>query len=153
MTQAPLLNWSPNQRKMTNYFGYLKYILDHKWRVGVECFKAGLYIHAFTHDLSKFLPSEFIPYARYFFGGKASKAEFKQAVKLHYSRNKHHLEYWRNEDGTPNQIPKRYILQMVCDWRAMSNKFKNNTPRQFYEQNKNNMVIHDQSRKDLEEII
>lgn len=138
---------------MIKYFKYFWYIVDHKWRVAKECWKVGLYGHAFTHDLSKFLPSEFIPYTKYFFDGKKNKEEFKKAVKLHKRRNKHHLEYWHREDGSAKKIPRKYILQMICDWRAMSNKFKNNTPRQFYEENKNNMVIHEQSRKDLEEII
>ena len=40
--------------------------MNHKKNVGIEAWKDGLYIHAFTHDLSKFLPSEFIPYSKFF---------------------------------------------------------------------------------------
>ena len=48
------------------YWKYFCYICNHKWNVGIECLKSGLYTHALTHDLSKFLPSEFIPYAKFF---------------------------------------------------------------------------------------
>jgi len=53
---------------MSKYILYLKYIIRHKWYVGIECFKMGVYWRGITHDLSKFLPSEFIPYAKYFYG-------------------------------------------------------------------------------------
>lgn len=38
--------------------------------------KRGLYLHAFTHDLSKFLPSEFIPYAKWFYGENGIKLKY-----------------------------------------------------------------------------
>lgn len=47
---------------------YLGYLLRHKWYVGIECFKRGLYWRGIKHDWSKFLPSEFVPYANYFYG-------------------------------------------------------------------------------------
>jgi hypothetical protein len=50
------------------YLKYLLYVLEHKWNVGIECLKMGMPLHALTHDLSKFRPSEFIPYAKYFYG-------------------------------------------------------------------------------------
>ena len=50
---------------MRKYWDYFKYIVEHKKNVGIECLKAGMFIHAITHDLSKFLPSEFIPYAKF----------------------------------------------------------------------------------------
>jgi len=50
------------------YLKYLKYILKHKWYVMIECFKNGLIWRGLMHDLSKFLPSEFIPYANFFYG-------------------------------------------------------------------------------------
>jgi len=56
------------------YIQYLDYLLRHKWYVTLECFREGLYWQGLTHDLSKFLPSEFIPYANYFYGkGKVKK--------------------------------------------------------------------------------
>lgn len=52
---------------MNKYIKYLLYVLEHKKNVFKTCWNKGLYLHAFTHDLSKFRPSEFIPYARYFY--------------------------------------------------------------------------------------
>ena len=48
---------------MKLYYEYLKYVLEHKKNVFKTCRKRGLKLHALTHDLSKFSPSEFIPYA------------------------------------------------------------------------------------------
>jgi len=55
---------------MKKYLDYLKYVLEHKKNVFIECWKEGLYFHAFTHDLSKLLPCEFFPYANYFYSDK-----------------------------------------------------------------------------------
>lgn len=49
---------------------YLKYLLCHKWYVMIECFREGLIWQGLMHDLSKFLPSEFIPYANFFYPDK-----------------------------------------------------------------------------------
>ena len=53
---------------MDKYIKYFLYILEHKKNVFKMCWKKGLYLHAFTHDLSKFLPDEFFPYANWFYG-------------------------------------------------------------------------------------
>lgn len=135
------------------YIKYLFYIIEHKWNVGIECLKMGLYIHAFTHDLSKFLPSEFIPYAKYFYGGKHNKDSYNKVWKLHYSRNKHHWDYWTywKQDGNPMwcpplkqvsiSMPKKYVQQMIADWRGMGRKF-NDTAEEYYSKNKHKMLLH-----------
>ena len=58
---------------MNKYLKYFLYVLEHKKNVGIECIKEGRYIHAITHDMSKFRPSEFIPYARFFYRTDRSK--------------------------------------------------------------------------------
>jgi hypothetical protein len=55
---------------MKKYLKYLKYIIRHKWYVMIECFKMGLYWRGIVHDLSKLLPSEFVAYAKFFYGKK-----------------------------------------------------------------------------------
>lgn len=136
---------------MNKYIKYLLYILEHKKNVFIECWKEELYLHAFTHDLSKFLPSEFIPYARNFYGKyipqrildnivgidnkskiktkEQVKEEFNKAWQLHYKRNKHHPEHWVGRD-----MPRKYIKQMVCDLKGMSRKF-GDTAQQYYLKN------------------
>lgn len=52
------------------YLKYLNYVIRHKWFVMVECFKMGIIWRGIIHDISKLLPSEFFPYADYFYGGK-----------------------------------------------------------------------------------
>ncbi len=54
------------------YLKYLNYVIRHKWYVGMACFRNGLYWRAIVHDLSKLLPSELIPYARFFYQAKKS---------------------------------------------------------------------------------
>ena len=131
------------------YKEYFSYVLEHKKNVYLECMdrrkylldkinskycseteKKGckkirrmLLIHAFTHDLSKFNPLEFIPYAKKFYGdmevdsNKINK-QFSKAWKHHYKNNKHHPEYWNGKS-----IPNKYLEQMLCDLKAMSRKF------------------------------
>jgi len=143
---------------------YLIYILEHKKNVFIECWKIGLYWHAITHDLSKFLPSEFFPYAKKFFGGDYAykyfevEDNFSKAWKLHYSRNKHHWNYWieyrQNGDAMycPEiaqfalPMPEKYVLQMIADWKGMSRKF-GDTAVEFYAKNLSKMILHSETKK------
>lgn len=147
---------------MNKYIKYLLYVLEHKKNVFKTCWSKGLYLHAFTHDLSKFRPSEFIPYARYFYGSyppnallkdigykniktkEKIKEDFEKAWQLHYSRNKHHPEYW--SDG---KIPHKYIIQMICDIEAMSLKF-GGTAQEYYLKNYNKFKLEKWTRHNLE---
>jgi len=54
---------------MKKYIKYLWYIVRHKYFVMVECWARGLFWRGVSHDFSKLLPSEFVPYANYFYGG------------------------------------------------------------------------------------
>jgi len=136
------------------YWKYFKYIVEHKWNVGIECIKAGLFWHAITHDISKFRPSEFIPYARFFHRKDRAKGyktsdendvDFQTGWLLHQKRNKHHWNYWvsvtRKEEIIPIKMPVKYVIQMVCDWRGMSRKF-GGTAKEYYEKNKQNFILH-----------
>jgi hypothetical protein len=98
------------------YWKYLKYVLKHKWFVFIECCKLGIPLRGLLHDLSKLLPSEFMPYARYFYGKnwyknkdwngdrrnyipfKYTEDGIKEAFDLawlkHQKRNPHHWQYW-----------------------------------------------------------
>lgn len=97
------------------YLKYLKYVLKHKWFVFIECCKSGIPLRGMMHDMSKFLPSEFIPYAHYFYGAwckdedwhgdkrnhipyecteKGVEEAFDIAWLKHQKRNPHHWQYW-----------------------------------------------------------
>lgn len=119
---------------------YLRYLVRHKWFVFLEGRKLGVPLIALIiHDWSKFLPSEFLPYARFFYGphtrvvaktaGEArAKAPagvasaFDVAWLLHQNRQPHHWQFWiiHRDNGTvePLLMPAEYMLEMLADWRG-----------------------------------
>lgn len=133
------------------YWRYLKYVIEHKKNVFIECIKSGQIIHAFTHDLSKFLPSEFVPYARHF-QGPGDRNGFEYAWLLHQNRNKHHWNYWVNSSGDALPMPRKYVWQMIADWKGMSRKF-GDTAVEFYHKNRENMNLHKDTRELVEIIL
>jgi hypothetical protein len=110
------------------------------------------FYHAITHDLSKFLPSEFVPYARHFYGGDEPGDGFDTAWLLHQHRNQHHWDYWVRSDGKPVPMPPKNITQMVCDWRAMARANGGNA-KQWYNENKGRMVLHENTIMNIEKIL
>lgn len=126
------------------YWKYFCYIIEHKWNVGIECVKMGLYLHAFTHDLSKLYPSEFISYAKHFYNGPNRKL-FETAWCLHQNRNKHHWDYWVKADGHAVPMPNKHVKQMIADWRGMSRKF-GDTAEEYYMLNKHKMRLHKETK-------
>jgi hypothetical protein len=140
------------------YWNYFKYIMQHKWFVFVECIKIGIPIHGITHDLSKFLPSEFCPYAIKFFSGDYAyqyfevENNFDFAWLLHQHRNKHHWDYWVNSSHKAAEMPPKYVKQMVADWRAMGRKF-GDTANYFYRKNQSRMLLHHKTRYLVEQIL
>ena len=150
---------------MNKYISYLKYIIEHKINVGIECFKMGLYFHAFTHDLSKFLPSEFIPYAKFFYETNREKnyntkdennINFQKGWLFHQKRNKHHWNYWvsvtRKNEVIPIEMPTKYVKQMIADWNGMARKFGGSTS-EYYLKNKGNMILHEKTIEKIEIIL
>jgi hypothetical protein len=145
------------------YWKYLCYIVEHKWNVGIECIKAGMPIHAITHDFSKFLPSEFIPYAKFFYNKNRTK-EYKQSDEsdenfqkgwcFHQKRNKHHWNYWvsitRKDEIIPIPMPRKYIRQMVADWAGIIRKFGGH-PTKYYEENRHKFILHHETIEHLRE--
>jgi hypothetical protein len=103
----------------------------------VECFKVGLYWRGLAHDLSKFLPSEYIPYMNHFYGKDSHHKDgnhmpkgikkgrdetgyynptdtgdkaFDFAWLLHQKRNRHHWQWWvlPEDDGGLKILPMPY---------------------------------------------
>ena len=130
-----LLSSDP-QKCYTVFISYLKYVLRHKWYVFLECVKLGIPIRGITHDLSKFLPDEFIPYALHFYGGiKTGRDEtgyykptdtgdpdFEMAWLLHQKRNDHHWQWWilpEDDGGTKIlEMSEGACKEMLADWRG-----------------------------------
>ncbi|MDR7072446.1 DUF5662 family protein [Fictibacillus barbaricus] len=131
------------------------YILDHKLNVLIECWKEGLYIQGIIHDLSKFSPKEFFPYARKFFLNqelsKEDEMKWKYAWLHHQNQNKHHWEYWVVDpiDKQALPMPRKYLVEMVCDWRSFSRKWG----RKVKKSNLNpsdSIVLHADTQRELE---
>ena len=137
---------------MKAFWQYFKYICIHKWYVFVECIKLGIWWRGITHDLSKFLPSEFFPYMNYFYGNKKNKEAFDYAWLLHQKRNKHHWQYWiliNDEDPTKVlQMDLNSVKEMLADWNAMSRKFKGNTS-DWYKKHKDKIQLNELSKQAL----
>lgn len=139
---------------MKHYLKYFIKLLKHKKEIFKFAWKDGLYVYAFTHDLSKFLPSEFIPNARYFYLDKDLYApEYKDSRDLHYCRNKHHWQYWIDSNLLLRKcIPEKHLYCIINNWsfEALSNE---ETVQEFYLKNYNKMRINRISRIDIEYLL
>ena len=154
------------------YLIYLWYVLRHKWFVGIACLKEGQYLHAITHDLSKFRLSEFSPYVNYFYGdikkGRDKTGYYKPtdtgdrafdfAWLLHQKRNRHHWQWWilpEDEGGIKVlPMPHHYLIQMLCDWQGAGKEQKaTTTVNQWYYKNKSKMQFNEITQMVLEKML
>jgi hypothetical protein len=153
------------------YLKYLLYVIRHKWFVTQECFKRGLYWQGIVHDLSKFRLSEFIPYARHFKGkiqtGRDNTGYYKPtdtgdpafdaAWFLHQKRNPHHWQYWimpLDQIGYKVlPIPKKYLIEMVCDWYGAGKAQGTPDVTVWYAKNQDKLQLHPISRADVEYLL
>lgn len=159
---------------MKKHFQYLMYMIRHKFWVTYYCFKDGLIWRGLKHDASKFRPSEWFPYANYFYGPNGDKVrkarkeaggyykpyktgdeKFNFAWLLHQKRNDHHWQWWilPEDDGGFIAMPmkEKALREMICDWRGAGRAqgYGDNTPP-WYKRNKVNMIMHDDTRKEVE---
>lgn len=161
---------------MRRHIEYAKYVLRHKWFVMLACFSYGIIWRGLVHDFSKFLPSEWFPYARFFHEPDGTKktrrdktgyykptdtgdVEFDFAWLLHQKRNKHHWQWWTvpQEDGTTRvfPMPEKYVREMFCDWigagRAQGvTEWWN--PRPWFDINRHKMQLHPETIAALERL-
>lgn len=117
----------------------------------------------FAHDASKSELDEYIAYDKYFYGGNRSFQvvhEFNYAWLKHIHRNPHHWQYWVliNDDPKEGEIimdmPKQYIIEMICDWWAFSWKEGNlGEIFKWYNKHKDYMKLSNNTRKTVESIL
>ena len=98
-----------------------------------------------THDASKFSDSEFDGYREKYYpttreldGDLAYKSNleerYQECWKHHYTVNAHHPEHWVNHDNdTREDMTLEAIMEMICDWEAMSLKFGTSTLKWYEE--------------------
>lgn len=118
-----------------------------------------LWERVLVHDESKYSEEEFIPYRKNFFPINAeekenNKLDFDKAWEHHWKNNSHHWQYRKNKTSfnKDNQEEVLDVLENLLDWIAMGYKF-NDRPYQYYENNKNNIVLCEEERKYLEDLI
>jgi hypothetical protein len=151
---------------------YLHYVLRHKWYVFVECCKMGIPWRGVVHDMSKLRPSEFFPYAQFFYGkgsvGRRARDKtgyykptdtgdrtFDFAWLLHQKRNDHHWQWWiLPEDGGGTKVlpmSDAARKEMLCDWRGAGRAqgWGGNTVI-WYAKNKDKMSFHPDTRAWIE---
>lgn len=151
------------------YLRQMRYVICHKWFVFLECWKMGIPWLGIVHDWSKFWPSEFIPYARYF-GGEITKGRdetgyykpcdtgdlnFERAFFYHTRRNKHHWQSWVLATGSASvkalPIPEKYLREMLADWHGAGKAQGISNAKAWYEAHKDDLVLHLRSRRWLED--
>lgn len=155
------------------YYKYLKYLLKHKWYVFIECSKNGLTWRGIKHDMSKFLPSEFFPYAYHFNGNHPPTRDmitknyikpaitgddaFDEAWRLHIKRNKHHWQWWAIPElgGGVNaaEMDDDSRMEMLCDWIGAGKVQKTNGIKEWWEKNQTKVQLHEKTREKVNEFI
>lgn len=117
---------------MNKLFKHLKTIHIHRKWVRKYCFKMGLYWQGLTHDLSKYSLTE-LSMCKYY-TGKGSPHQVAREVLgyspswiHHYHTNKHHFQFWWDEDEEgkiiPMKMPYKYLLESFCDMLGASKAY------------------------------
>ena len=123
---------------MKRFFKHLHKINKHKFMVFKLCCKCGLFFRGLTHDLSKYSPKEFFEGVKYYTDGKSSPNKrsreqkgYSAAWLHHKGRNKHHIEYWFDEEAKEQAlIPFKYLAESVCDKIAATKCYKGKSYKQ-----------------------
>lgn len=157
---------------MKKHLRYLGYVLRHKWFVFVECCRLGIPWRGLVHDLSRFFPSEWFPYAEHFYGRRArvwrdetgyyrptdtGDSAFDFAWFLHQKRNKHHWQWWvlpANGEGVKAlEMPLAYRKEMLADWRGAGRAQGTPDVRAWYRANRERMLLHPEVRAWVERML
>lgn len=117
---------------MKNLIKHLKIIHNHRKYVRKSCFKAGLYWQGLTHDLSKYSITEML-ICKYYSGKRSPHQNAREALGYspswihHYHTNKHHFQYWWDEDEEgkiiPMKMPYHYVIESVMDMLGASKAY------------------------------
>lgn len=108
--------------KITYAARHFALIWRHKHRVFVNAVKCGIPWRGLVHDLSKFSPTEFFESVKYYTGNRSPIGVARRTAGVSYAwlhhkgRNKHHIEYWLDEDcAVPPEMPYVYAVECICD--------------------------------------
>jgi hypothetical protein len=131
---------SDNDKTITGMLETIKHI--HKVRALLHHMMMELDNRARLHDLSKLespekeIFGEFTPeLAKTEYGSDEYKElldKVKPAIEHHYSKNRHHPEFHKNGINDMNLID---LVEMLCDWRAATERNLNGNIRKSIEHN------------------
>ena len=157
---------------MIPHLRYLSYVLRHKWFVFLECCRLGIPLLGVFHDWSKFRPSEWLPYVRYFYGSKrvnirdgtgyykptdTGDADFDLAWLWHQHRNAHHWQHWvlaEDEGGLKvMEMPVKYRKEMLADWRGAGRAQGTPNTLVWYKKHKDKMRLSLDTRQWIEAML
>jgi hypothetical protein len=157
---------------LTMNLKYAWYVIKHKWFVYEEGRKAELNVSKWQliiHDWSKFLPSEWLPYAEFFYGRYRTvlgtphiwdKRAFERAWAAHLRRQPHHWQFWVLHADTGKvsalPMPQKYIREMVADWRGAARAQGKTLPeehRLWYLERREHIVLHKDTREEVEVLL
>ena len=149
------------------YWNYLKTLLRHKWFVFLECVKLGMPLTGILHDWSKFLPSEFIPYAKFFSTPRRDPVTgdyimgdddlpFLGAWLSHQKRNRHHWQWWilyreRLGEIIIFKMSHHARKEMLADWLGANRAYGGEGLGKWYSENRDEILIHPETRVWIDE--
>lgn len=127
------------------------------------------------HDLSKFLPCEWFPYVRRFYGPDKrakqvaraktgyfhmpeEKDPFNYAWLHHIHRNSHHWQSWllcQDEDADlVLEMSFADVVEMVCDWRGAGRAQGHGDDLvSWYKAHEEKMKLHPSTRRAVEHLV
>lgn len=148
---------------------HFKTVTRHRHEVIRNCFRAGIGFQGLFHDLSKYMPAEFIPGVKYYQGDRSPNEMERETIGYsnawmhHKGRNRHHYEYWNDYNPRTKRIeavkmPPRYFVEMVCDRIAASkiyygDNYTDESSLNYYMRKKGKMFINRDTERDLEKIL
>lgn len=154
---------------MANAIGHFKTITKHRHKVIEHCFKAGIGLQGLRHDLSKYVPIEFLNGAKYYDGSRSPNEleredkGYSEAWMHHKGRNRHHFEYWNDynpklKKNMPVKMPLKYVIEMFCDRVAASKiyqgeKYTDDFPLMYFEKGRDHRIIHPETSDLLEKLL
>lgn len=112
------------------------------------------------HDASKYEEPEWSAYLHHFYPTNDEEAmmeeEFENACRHHIRANKHHWNYWCDEEDNliediDEEEYKLYTIERICDWLSMAGQHDEG-PRDYWEANKDFVVQPDYARELCDEI-
>ena len=117
---------------MKNLIKHLKVVRTHRKHVRNTCFKMGLYWQGIVHDLSKYSITELL-ISKYYIGTKSPHQVAREVIGYspswihHYHTNKHHFQYWWDEDEEgkiiPMKMPYKYVIESFADMVGASKAY------------------------------